>query len=96
MSLDVFKPDPAGPGSINESPAMGPEVAVVVNAESFPSMAEPLAGVGSHEEIKDSTTEWFGGEVRNIRPDRNCVQESLFHFADHVRDDEGVPLTYSD
>lgn len=69
---------------------------MVVNSEALASVAEPLARIGSHEEIKLLMAERFCGEVRNIRPDRYCVQESLFHFADHVRNDEGVPLTDSD
>jgi len=96
VSFDVFKPDPKRSCSSYESPAVGPEVAVVFGSKSFAGMGEPLARVGSCEEIQEATTEWLCGEVRNIRPDRNCVQESLFHFADHVRNDEGVPLTDSD
>jgi hypothetical protein len=96
VSLDVFEPDPRRSNGSDELSAVGPEVSVVVNSESFPGMAEPLAGIGSDEEIKLLITERFCGEVSNIRPDRYAVQESLFHFADHVRNDEGVPLTDSD
>ena len=62
---------------------------------ALPGVAERLARIGSDKKA-DSIFEWFDGEGRNIRPDRNRVHESRFHFADHVRDDEGFPLTDSD
>ena len=68
---------------------------MVVGSEPFPGVAEPLARIGSDKKV-DSIFERLDGEGRSIRPYRNRVQESRFHFADHVRNDEGVPLTDSE
>ena len=68
----------------------------VLDSEALAGMTEPLTRIGSDEQINFSISKRFAGEGLSIRPDRNRVQESRFHFRHQVRNDESVPLTESD
>jgi hypothetical protein len=95
MSLDVLKKAVSRSNNPNCSPDPRPQVARIFFAFPLASRAEPLAGIGSDKKV-DAISEWFAWETLAIRPDRKRVQESRFHFRNHIGNSVGFDLTSSD
>jgi hypothetical protein len=95
MSFDVLKEAAAGSEKSNAICDVGPEVPWVVFASALAGCTEWLAWVAPSEDVH-SVAKRCPREGFKIRPDRCWVHESLFHFADQIRNCEGFDLTKSD
>jgi hypothetical protein len=95
MSFDVLKEADPGSEKSNAICNPRPEVPRVLLSFALPGCAEGLAGISPSEDVH-SVAKRFPREGLKIRPDRCRVHESLFHFADQIRNCEGFDLTKSD
>jgi hypothetical protein len=95
MSFDILEEAELGSENPNSVCDKWPEVSWVVSSESFTGCAEGLAGVASSEDVH-AVSKRCPREGLKIRPNRCWVHESRFHFADQVRNSEGLDLTKSD
>jgi hypothetical protein len=95
VSFDILKEAELGSQNPNSVCDERPEVARVFCAEALSGCAEGLAGITASEDVH-AVTKLCPWEGLKIRPDRCCVHESRFHFADQVRAGEGFDLTKSD
>jgi hypothetical protein len=95
VSLDVLEQAEDGSANSNTICDPGPEVPGVVLSPPLSGRGEWLARVAAREDVHQSV-KLSEVESLDIRPNRCCVQESLFHFRDQVRDGEGFDLTKSD
>lgn len=80
---------------LDEISNIRPKESGIVLAEALAGEAEPLARIGSDEEIQPPINERFAGEGAAIRPYRRRVQEPAFHFRDQVCARIGFDLTSS-
>ena len=95
MSFDVFKEAELGSEKSNAVCDEWPEVARIVCSKPFSCGREGLTGVASSKDVH-AVSKTFPWEGFKIRPNRCWVHESRFHFADQVRNSEGLDLTKSD
>jgi hypothetical protein len=95
VSFDILKEAELGSQNPNSVCDERPEVPRVFCAEALSGCAEWLAGIAPSEDVH-AVTKLCPWEGFKIRPDRCCVHESRFHFADQVRAGEGFDLTKSD
>jgi hypothetical protein len=91
VSFDILEEAEAGAKKSNSVCDERPEVARVIGAEPLSGCAEGLAGITASEDVH-AVTKLCPWEGFKIRPDRCCVHESRFHFADQVRAAEGFDL----
>jgi hypothetical protein len=95
VAFDILEKANAGLKKSNSVCDKGPEVPWVFGAEALSGCAEGLAGITPSEDVH-AVTKLCPWEGFKIRPDRCCVHESRFHFADQVRAGEGFDLAKSD
>lgn len=94
-AFDVFKEDQTGPAKRDSGGDVGVEVALVFGAFSFACGGKGLAGESRSEDVHLSAKlpEWEGDK---IRPDRSCIQASLFHFRNQIGHGKAFDLAISD
>ena len=95
MSFDVLKEAHSWSQNPNSVCDPRPQVSWVILSCSLSCCGEWLAWVASSKDVH-SVSKAFPREGFKIRPYRCWVHESRFHFANQVRNGEGVDLTKSD
>jgi len=91
VSSDVLEECEGGGDLLEDSPDLGPEVALVVCALSLPGCTERLAWVPANDEIHRSTPR-AAVEGSEIVPDRSAIQLRFFHPGHEDGRGERVPL----